>query len=86
MKDSMAGRTPHIDRIGIAYMYGGAVRQFRPGAAQSHVGPHLMIVRPHQDELQSLNRDGSTRMPYMAHLPNRAELYLVMPIRLRNER
>jgi hypothetical protein len=31
MKDSMAGRTPHIDRIGIAYMYGGAVRQFQSG-------------------------------------------------------
>lgn len=81
MKDSMAGQTPHIDRIGMAYMYGGAVRQFHPGAAEFHVGPHVMIVSPHQDELQGLNRDGSTGMAYVAHLPNRTELYLVMPIR-----
>jgi hypothetical protein len=86
MKDSMAGRTPHIDRIGIAYMFGGAVRRFHPGAAEFHVGPHLMIVTPHQDELQGLSRDGSTGMPYVAHLPNRTELYLVMPIRQWDER
>jgi hypothetical protein len=73
--------TPHIDRIGIAYMYGGAVRRFRPGTAEFHVGPHLMIVTPHQDELQDFNRDGSTGMPYLAHLPNRTELYMVIPIR-----
>src|SRR5215831_17398565 len=57
-----------------------------PGAAEFHVGPHLMIVTPHQDELQGLNRDGSTGMPYVAHLPNRTELYLVMPIRQWDER
>ena len=81
MKDSMAGRTPLIDRIGMAYMYGGAVRQFHPGAAEFHVGPHVMIVSPHQDELQGLNRDGSTGMAHVAHLPNRTEPYLVMSIR-----
>ena len=86
MKDSMAGRTPHIDRIGIAYMCRGAVRQFHPGAAEFHVGPHLMIVTPHQDELQGFNRDGSTGMPYVAHLPNRTELYVVIPIRQLDER
>lgn len=74
MKDSMAGRAPRIDRIGIAYMYGGAARQF-------HVGPYLMIVTPHQDKLQDFNRDGSTGMPYVVHLPNRTELYMVIPIR-----
>jgi hypothetical protein len=33
-----------------------------------------------------LNRDGSTGMPYVAHLPNRTELYLAMPIRQWDER
>jgi hypothetical protein len=51
-----------------------------------HVGPHLMVVTPHQDELQGLNRDGSAGMPYVAHLPNGTELYLVMPIRQWDER
>jgi hypothetical protein len=87
MKDSMAGRTPHIDRIGIAYMYLGAWVKAAKGAGREfHVGPHLMIVTSHQDELQGLNRDGSTGMPYVAHLPNRTELYLVMPIRQWDER
>ena len=40
-----------------------------------------MIVTPHQDELQDFNRDGSTGMPYVVHLPNRTELYMVVPIR-----
>jgi hypothetical protein len=89
MKDSMAGRTPHINRIGIAYMYLGAWVKAAKDASSGrefHVGPHLMVVTPHQDELQGLNRDGSTGMPYVAHLPNDTELYLVMPIRQWDER
>jgi hypothetical protein len=88
MKDSIAGRTPRIDRIGIAYMCLGAwVKSAQDSSGKEfHVGPHLMIVTPHQDELQGLNRDGSTGMPYVAHLPNRTELYLVMPIRQWDER
>lgn len=84
MQDSLAGRTPHINRTGIAYMYLGAWVKAAKGASSGrefHVGPHLMVVTPHQDELQGLNRDGSTGMPYVAHLPNGTELYLVMPIR-----
>jgi hypothetical protein len=46
-----------------------------------HVGSHLMIVSPHQDELQAFNRDGSNGMHYITHLPNRTELFLAMPIR-----
>jgi hypothetical protein len=48
-----------------------------------HVGPHIMIVSPHenQKELQSFSHDGSNGMPYVAHLPNGTDLYLVMPIR-----
>ena len=88
MKDSMAGRTPHIDRIGIAYMYLGAwVKRAKGSSGQEfHVGPHLMVVSPHQDDFQALNRDGSNGMPYVAHLPGRTELYLVMPILQWSER
>ncbi len=87
MKDSMAGRTPHSDRIGIAYMYVGAwVKSAKDSSGQEfHVGPHLMVVSPHQDDFQGFNRDGSNGMPYVAHLPGRTELYLVMPIRQWNE-
>jgi hypothetical protein len=42
-----------------------------------------MIVGPHQfqDELRPLSHDGSNGMPYVAHLPNGTNLYLVLPIR-----
>jgi len=30
MQDSLAGRTPHIDRIGISYMYLGAWKSAKP--------------------------------------------------------
>jgi hypothetical protein len=81
MQDSLAGRTPQIDRIGISYMYLGAWQLAKGSSHEAHVGPHLMIVSPHQDELQELNPDPSTGMPYVAHLPHHTELYLVMPIR-----
>ena len=83
MKDSMAGRTPHVDRIGIAYMYVGAwVKSAKDSSGQEfHVGPHLMVVSPHQDDFQGFNRDGSNGMPYVTHLPGRTELFLVMPLR-----
>jgi hypothetical protein len=45
-----------------------------------------MIVSPHQDELQAYNRDGTIGMPYVTHLPNRPELFLVIPIRQWNEK
>jgi hypothetical protein len=88
MKDSLAGRSPQIESVGIAYMYVGA---WVPDKSMStheadhdfHVGPHIMIVSPHknQDELQHLNHDGSNGAPYVAHLPGRTDLYLVMPVR-----
>jgi hypothetical protein len=88
MKDSVAGRPPHIDRIGIAYMYVGAwVKSAKASSGQEfRVGPHLMVVSPHQDDFQGFSRDGSNGMPYVAHLPGRTELYLVMPIRQWGER
>jgi hypothetical protein len=81
IQDSLAGRAPHIERIGISYMYAGAWAKSEKGGEEFHVGPHLMIVSPNQDEFQGFNRDPSNGMPYVAHLPHRTELYLVMPIR-----
>jgi hypothetical protein len=91
MKDSLAGRDPHIERIGIAYMYVGAwvPNKAHNGADDDfHVGPHLMIVSPHeyQDELRPLNHDGSNGMPYVAHLPHGTDLYLVLPFRQSDEK
>ncbi len=88
IQDSLAGRTPRIDRVGISYMYIGAWVKSAKGSSglEFHVGPHLMVVSPHQDDFQGFNRDGSNGMPYVAHLPGHTELYLVMPIRQWDER
>jgi hypothetical protein len=86
MQDSIAGRTPHIDRIGISYMYLGAWKSAKGGSGHEfHVGPHLMIVGRNQDEFQGFNRDATNGMPYVTHLPNRTELFLVVPVRQWNE-
>jgi hypothetical protein len=94
IKDSLAGRDPHIDRIGIAYMYAGAWVPNKSGTKidsksdEFHVGPHIMIVSPHQyqDELRPLSHDGSNGMPYVAHLPHGTDLYLVLPFRQWDEK
>jgi hypothetical protein len=86
IKDSFAGRTPQINRIGISYMYFGAWQsKYGSSGHEFHVGPHLMIFSPHQDDFQGINRDPSNGMPYVAHLPHRAQPYLVMPVRQWNE-
>jgi hypothetical protein len=87
MQDSVAGRTPHIDRIGISYMYVGMWKSAKDGPSGHafHVGPHLMLIGPHQDEFQGFNRDFTNGMPYVTHVPNRTELFLVMPVRQWNE-
>jgi hypothetical protein len=87
IKDSLAGHEPHITTVGIAYMYVGAWVPNKSGKVSGsdefHVGPHIMIVSPHenQKELQSFSHDGSTGMPYVAHLPHGEDLYLVLPFR-----
>lgn len=92
IKDSLAGKDPHIETVGIAYMYVGAwvpnLSGPDPKTQDFHVGPHIMIVSPHenQKELQSFSHDGSKGMPYVAHLPHGTDLYLVMPIREWNEK
>src|SRR4029077_14254357 len=94
IKDSLAGREPHITTVGIAYMYVGAWvpnksgKDSGPKRDEFHVGPHIMIVSPHenQKELQSFSRDGSSGMPYVAHLPKGTDLYLVLPFRKGDEK
>jgi hypothetical protein len=87
IKESLAGKEPHIHKIGIAYMYVGAWVPNKSDVASKedefHVGPHVMIVSPHesQKELESFSHDGSDGQPYVAHLPNGHDLYLVMPFR-----
>lgn len=87
MKDSLAGKAPHVESVGIAYMYAGAwvpnLSAPGPKTQDFRVGPHIMIVSPHenQKELQSFSHDGSNGMPYVAHLPGSTDLYLVMPVR-----
>ena len=86
MKDSLAGRTPHIDRIGVMYMLVGAWVPDLHGTSHSadhtfHVGPHVMIVTPHNEDLEKMNRDGSKGQVYVSHLPGRPELYLIMPFK-----
>jgi hypothetical protein len=84
-KDSVAGRTPNVQNVGISYMYGGFWVPDKSHAMGSgkefHVGPHIMIVGLDQKMLQTLNHDGSNGEPYVNQLPGHSELYLVIPIR-----
>jgi len=92
MKESLAGREPDIHSVGIAYMYLGAWVPNKSGNGSGvkdfHVGPHIMIVSPHenQKELETISHVGSTGMPYVAHLPHGKDLYLVLPFRQWNEK
>ncbi len=85
VKDSMAGRTPNEQSVGISYMYGGFWVPNKSHAMGSgnefHVGPHIMIIGLDQKILQTLNHDGTNGEPYVNHLPGRSELYLVIPVR-----
>jgi len=85
MKDSLAGRTPNVQSVGISYMYGGFWVPNKSHAMGSgnefHVGPHIMIIGPDQKMLETLNHDGSNGEPYVNHLPGRTEVFLVIPIR-----
>ena len=85
IKESMAGLTHNVQRIGLSYMYGGKWVPNRSHAmgsgAEFHVGPHIMIIGLDQKIMQTLNHDGSNGQPYVNHLPGRTELYLVIPIR-----
>jgi hypothetical protein len=85
IKDSIASRTPDVQRVGISYMYGGKWVPNESHAMGSgkefHVGPHIMIIGLDQKMMQTLNQDGSNGEPYVNHLPGHLELFLVIPIR-----
>jgi hypothetical protein len=86
MKDSIAGRTPNVQSVGISYMYGGfwvPNKSHTTGSGDEfHVGPHIMIIGLDQKTLQPLNRDGSNGEPYVNHLAGQhSELFLVIPVR-----
>jgi hypothetical protein len=85
IKDSIAGRTPNVQSLGISYMYGGFwvpnKSHAMGGGDEFHVGPHIMIIGLDQKILQTLNHDGSNGEPYVNHLAGRSELYLVIPVR-----
>jgi len=90
IKDSIAGRTPKAQSVGISYMYGGFWVPNKSHAMGSgnefHVGPHIMIIGPDQKMLRTLNQDGSNGEPYVNHLSGHSELFLVIPIRQWDER
>jgi hypothetical protein len=85
VKDSMAGRTPNVQSVGISYMYGGFWVPNKShavgGGNEFHVGPHIMIIGLDKKILQTLNHDGSNGEPYVNSLPGHSELFLVIPIR-----
>ncbi|HWY60217.1 MAG TPA: hypothetical protein VNZ03_37495 [Terriglobales bacterium] len=85
IKDSVAGRTPNVQSVGISYMYGGFWVPNKSHAMgrgnEFHVGPHIMIIGLDQKIMQTLNHDGSNGEAYVNHLAGHNELYLVIPIR-----
>src|SRR5258708_27141400 len=90
IKDSIAGRTPTAQSVGISYMYGGFWVSNKSHAMGSgnefHVGPHSMIIGPDQKVFRTFNQDGSNGEPYVNHLSGHSELFLVIPIRQWDER
>src|SRR5712692_3681680 len=75
----LAGKTPNIDRVGVAYMLlgeAGAVQNDisakKPpmGKDWYYVGPHIMIVLPDSAKaaLQDINHDISNNEPYLTAL------------------
>jgi hypothetical protein len=81
VKDVLAGRPQHVDRLGVAYMYTGHTV---PGATGEpfRVGPHIMVVSPHPDELEGFTH-GGWNGTYVIHLPGAdqpGQWFLVIPI------
>ena len=84
-KDTVAGREPSVQSVGISYTYGGKWVPYKSHAMgnvnEFHVGLHIMIIGPDQEMMQTMNQDGSNVEPYVNHLPGQPELFLVIPIR-----
>jgi hypothetical protein len=87
VKDVLAGRPQHVERLGVAYMYTGHTV---PGAAggQFRVGAHIMLISPHPEDLQGFTRYGWNGT-YTIHLPGAdqpGQWFLVIPLQADNER
>jgi hypothetical protein len=81
VKDDLAGRPQHIHRLGISYMFMG---QWVPGASGGvfHVGPHIMVVTPHPEDLKGFTK-GGWNGTYIIHLPGADQAdkwFLAIPI------
>jgi hypothetical protein len=81
IKDVLAGRPEHVERLGVAYMYTGHTVPSAAGG-QFRVGPHIMLVTPHPEDLQGFTRYGWNGT-YTIHLPGAdrpGQWFLVMPL------
>jgi hypothetical protein len=81
LKDGLAGQPQHAERLGVSYMFMG---QWVPGASGGvfHVGPHIMVVTPHPEDLQGFTRGGQNGT-YIIHLPGPDQAdkwFLVIPV------
>ena len=87
VKDVLAGRPPHVERLGVSYMLTGHTV---PGAAggQFRVGAHIMLVSTHPEDLRGFTHYGWNGT-YIIHLPGAAQpsqWFLVIPIQADIER
>jgi hypothetical protein len=95
---SLAGKKPHIDRIGLSYMLLGEVGadigdlsapRPAPGKDWYFAGPHVMLVLPDDDAaaLRDINEQPATNGPYVRRLryPGSTPL-LVLPVAKAGER
>ena len=81
VKDILAGRPQHVERLGVAYMFTGHTV---PGASggQFRVGAHIMLVSPHQEDLQGFTHNGRLGT-YIIQLPGveqASQWFLVLPL------
>jgi hypothetical protein len=79
VKDGLAGRPQHIERAWhFIHVYGSV----GSGRGEFHVGPHIMVVSPHPEDLQGFTR-GGWNGTYIIHLPGPDQAdkwFLVIPI------
>jgi hypothetical protein len=81
IKDVLAGRPQHVEKIGVAYMFTGHTV---PGASggQFRVGAHIMLVTPHAEDLQGFSHNGQWGT-YIIKLPGveqASQYFLVLPL------
>src|SRR5262249_35943229 len=80
---TLAGGKPNIDRVGLAYMLMGEVRQGQNAAPAKdptqikewfYIGPHVMVVLPDsaKEALRGISQDHPNNEPYMPFLNSAA--------------